>query len=541
MTLNQAAKAKNANYSKSDFIVIGTGIAGLYAALNLSKIGSVTVLTKRHTEDSNTQYAQGGIAVSLDKDDSWELHMKDTIEAGAGLCNSRAVEILVKEGPEQVRNLMKLGTEFDRVGGKLDFTKEGAHSKRRILHAGGDATGKRIRESLTNLIDKHGNIEIKEENFVVDLILKNGSNDRIVGVLVWDNRAKEYEIHQASAVVLASGGCGQVYENTTNPDVATCDGVAIAYRAGAEITDMEFVQFHPTTLYNPGGLSFLISESVRGEGAILRNSSGKRFMPSYHKLAELAPRDVVARAILNEIAHGDKPYVWIDVTHFDPDYIVHRFPTIFTTLKDRGFDMRKEWIPVVPAAHYMMGGVKTDTFGRTNLENLYACGEVACTGVHGANRLASNSLLEGLVFAHRIYQAIKAKKVRRNYKIDDLVTPSIKPYGVSSLNLESIREKLRKKMMNQAGIKRNEKGLKDLLDWSQKKLELFSDTEYVDENLWELKNMLTIGNLCAKSAILRKESRGAHFRIDHPHPNKEWVHTHIVLTKNKDEEYVLEQ
>lgn len=521
---------KNVNYSESDFIVIGTGIAGLYAAFNLSKIGSVTILTKRHVEDSNTQYAQGGIAVALEKGDSWKLHMKDTLEAGAGLCNLKAVEILVKEGIEQVRSLIELGTQFDHAGGKLDFTKEGAHSRRRILHAGGDATGKRLRESLTNLVSKQENIEIKEETFVVDLLPKIDDNNQIAGILAWDDRAKGYKIYQASAVIIASGGCGRIYENTTNPDVATGDGISIAYRAGAEIMDMEFVQFHPTTLYNPNGLFFLISESVRGEGAVLRNSNGERFMPSYHKLAELAPRDIVARAISNEIIHGDKPYVWIDATHLDPEYIVRRFPTIFQTLKEQGFDMRKEWIPVVPAAHYMMGGIKTDTFGRTSLENLYACGEVACTGVHGANRLASNSLLEGLVFAHRVYQAIKAEKVRKKYEMDDLAIPPVKPYGVPSLDLKSLREKLRKKMMNQAGIKRNEDNLRELLDWLQEKLKLISDTKYVDKSLWELKNMITAGILITKSAILRKESRGAHFRIDYPQLNKEWANAHIVQT-----------
>ena len=531
---------ENVNYSKTDFIVIGTGIAGLYSALNLSEIGSVIILTKRRIEDSNTQYAQGGIAVALDEDDSWKSHMKDTLEAGAGLCNFNAVEVLVKEGIERVRNLIEMGIKFDRVEEKLDFTKEGAHSKRRILHAGGDATGKKIREFLTDIVIKHENIEVKEETFVVDLIPKIGDNNQIAGILAWDNRTKEYKVYQASAIIIASGGCGQIYENTTNPDVTTGDGIATAYRVGAEIMDMEFVQFHPTTLYNPGNLSFLISESVRGEGAVLRNSSGKRFMPSYHKLAELAPRDIVARSISDEITQGDKPYVWIDATRLEPDYIVHRFPTIFQTLKDWGFDMRKEWIPVVPAAHYMMGGIKTDTFGRTSLKNLYACGEVACTGLHGANRLASNSLLEGLVFAHRVYQAIKAEKIGRNYGTDDLAIPSIKSYGLPSLDLKSIREKLRKKMMNQAGIKRNEDDLKELLDWLQEKLKLLSDSNYVNESLWELKNMITVGILIARAAILRKESRGAHFRIDYPRLNNDWANAHIVQIASKGEKYVLE-
>ncbi len=526
------------NYLKTDFVVMGTGISGLYSALNLGDIGNVTILTKKHLEDCNTQHAQGGIAVALSKGDSWFLHMKDTLEAGAGLCESKSVEILVKEGQKQVRKLIKMGMKFDHAKGELDFTLEGAHSKRRILHAGGDATGKKVREFLTGLVKKKKNIQIKEETFVIDLV--NDENDKIAGVLVWDGIEKEYEIYQASAVVIASGGCGQIYENTTNPDVTTGDGVAMAYKAGSEIMDMEFIQFHPTALYNPGGLSFLISESVRGEGGVLRNEKGERFMLRYHKLAELAPRDVVSRAMLNEIESSNKPYVWMDITHLDSDYVVQRFPTIFNTLQGYGLDMRKEWIPVAPAAHYTMGGIKTDTFGRTNLPGLYACGEAACTDVHGANRLASNSLLEGLVFAYRVYQAIKIEKEAKEANESDLIVPYLKNYGMPSLKLGEIRKELRKRMTEEAGVIRNEKGLKNLLDWLREKSELICDTKNVNEDLWELKNMLNVGKLIVKSALLREESRGTHFRVEYPKQDSKWAYTHIIRTFPGDEENVLE-
>ena len=317
---------------KYDFIVVGSGIAGLYSALKLSEIGDVLILTKNRLQDSNTRYAQGGVAVVLDEDDSWWLHMKDTIEAGDGLCDPKTVEILVKEGTEQIKNLIKLGMEFDSVDGKLDFTREGAHSKRRILHANGDRTGKILQETLTKLINSNKNIKIKENVLVIDLLSDKENKNQIIGILSWNKNDKKHIIYYAKSVILASGGCGQVYKNTSNPEVATGDGIAMAYRAGAEIMDMEFVQFHPTTLYNPRGQSFLISESVRGEGAILRNIKGERFMLHYHKMKDLAPRDVVARAILSEIKKANKPFVWLDATNMDSNYIPKRFPTIFNIL-----------------------------------------------------------------------------------------------------------------------------------------------------------------------------------------------------------------
>ena len=520
---------------KCDFIIIGSGIAGLYAALKLSELGKVIVLTKQKTQDSNTQYAQGGIAVVMSEKDSWQLHMKDTLQAGVELCNYKNVEILVKEGPKQVDNLIRLGMEFDKVNGRLDYTREGAHSQRRILHAGGDATGREIQKTLIKLVRSKINIEIKENMFAIDLLI---SENKIDGILSWDKEEKKYVAYYGKSIIISSGGCGQVYKNTSNPEVTTGDGIAMAYRAGAEISDMEFVQFHPTTLYNPNGQSFLISESVRGEGAILRNSSGERFMTSYHKMADLAPRDVVARAILNEIKKGSKPFVWLDATSLGADYIEKRFPTIFNTVLEYGFDMRKEWIPVVPAAHYLMGGIKTDSFGRTDLENLYACGEVACTGVHGANRLASNSLLEGLVFANRVFESIKSSELLNRYEVKDV--KNVKPYKKSSLNLGSIQETLKDKMTNYTGLIRNKDDLKKLIVWIKKNLRRISNEEYFNEELWKTKNMLTVGFLITKAALLRNESRGAHFRSDYPKQLDEWKYAHIIQMISPEEKYVLE-
>ncbi len=518
---------------KYDFIVIGSGISGLYSALKLSEIGNVLILTKNKIQDSNTRYAQGGVAVVLNENDSWQLHIKDTILAGDGLCDPKTVEILVKEGTEQIENLIKLGMEFDSVGGKLDFTREGAHSKRRILHANGDCTGKIIQETLTRLIYSNKNIKIKENIFVIDLLSNKENNNQIIGALSWDKNAKRYKAYYSKSIILASGGCGQVYKNTSNPKVATGDGIAMAYRAGAEIMDVEFVQFHPTTLYNPNGQSFLISESVRGEGAVLRNIKGERFMLRYHKMKELAPRDVVARAILSEIKKANKPFVWLDATNMDSNYIPKRFPTIFNTLLDYGIDMRNEWIPVVPAAHYIMGGIKTDSFGKTNLQNLYACGEVACTKVHGANRLASNSLLEGLVFANRVFEDIKSCKHVTESNVQNVI--NTKPYSKRINNLADIKESLKNNMMKYGGLIRDQNGLEKLMVWIKENLRTLSRLKYFNEELEETKNMLTVGMLIVRGALIREESRGSHFRSDNPEKIDAWEHSHIVQIINYPE------
>lgn len=560
---------------KTDFLIIGSGIAGLYTALKLSTIGKVIILTKEQLEDSNTQFAQGGIAAVLDKGDSWELHMKDTLKAGAGLCNRKAVEVLVTEGPGRVKELIRLGTSFDHIEGELDLTKEGAHSRRRILHARGDATGVEIRESLSKVIEDNENISLMENTFMLELLYgsntvekniveqdKKGKcsdilnmtgkpitrqNKRISGILA--RRENKYIIFQARAIVLASGGCSRVYSHTSNPPVTTGDGIAAAYRAGVDIMDMEFIQFHPTTFYNPEGKAFLISESVRGEGAVLRNKDGKRFMPEYHYLADLAPRDIVARAIVDQAKQDNQPYVYLDVTELEDDYIVNRFPTIFKTLKKAGYDMRKELIPVVPAAHYLMGGVRTDTYGRTSHRGLYACGEVACTGVHGANRLASNSLLEGLVFGHRIYSMIKCEVeeeqlIEKKYISTINRNSFLKPADLSEcqIDIDELCEEFRLNMTKNAGIQRDEESLKDIINWIDKKLKMIEKIKYFNQKLAELRNMLINGKMIARASLLREESRGGHYRSDFIESEKNWLNKHILFNYNYPEggEYELE-
>ncbi len=517
---------------KSDFLVVGTGIAGLYTALHLSRLGDVTILTKGEVKESSTQYAQGGIAAVLDKGDSWELHMEDTLEAGDDFCDKEAVEVLVKEGPDRVLELIEIGTKFDYIEGELDLAQEGAHSRRRVLHARGDATGEEIRESLTDSVKKVDWIDIAEKTFFVDLIKNDG---KVKGGICWNLKDDEFVKYLSNHVILACGGCGRVYKNTTNPEVTTGDGVAIAYRGGADIVDMEFIQFHPTALYNPEGFSFLISETVRGEGGLLRNEAGKRFMPNYHKDAELAPRDVVSRAILNECEKYEKDYVWLDVTHQEKDFLKGRFPKIYNTLKEIDIDMAEDYIPVAPSAHYMIGGVKTDLYGRTNIPGLYACGEVASTGVHGANRLASNSLLEGLVFGHRIYKGIKEEKTHEK-EIDDVDT-AFDRYSDDPAEdtLSNLKVELKEKMMEDAGIVRSENSLEETFYWLNSKMQEIEDLRYLDKDYWELKNMVTVGKLISGSALLREESRGTHYRSDFSYSKDEWKENHTLFNFKKPE------
>ena len=383
---------------KTDFLIIGGGVAGLRAAIELARNGEVLVVTKDAPTESSSEYAQGGVAVALSDEDEISIHFEDTIRAGDGLCLRKAVGTLVEEGPTRIRELILWGAEFDKEGTKLAFTQEAAHTKRRILHAHGDSTGREIMRVLTDKVRSTTTVSKIDFAFTRDLIIKN---NRCVGAVVCQQALHKVLIISARAVLLATGGAGRLYERTTNPAVATGDGMAMAYRAGAVLMDMEFIQFHPTALFREGAPQFLLSEAMRGEGGMLKNIHGLRFMDRYSSARELAPRDVVTRAIHSEMAATGADNVFLDMTHLNADYVMQRFPRIYRTCKNLGIDITKEQIPVSPAAHYIMGGVKTDSWGATSVHGLYAAGETACTGVHGANRLASNSLLEGLVYGER--------------------------------------------------------------------------------------------------------------------------------------------
>ena len=501
---------------ESDVLVLGSGIAGLYTAIKASEHFQVTVLTKKTIEVSNTEQAQGGIAVAIDVADSPTLHFEDTLRAGAGLCDPLVVRILVEEGPSCVEELMGMGAQFDRLDGELALTREGAHSQRRILHALGDATGWEIERALVAKAKESPNVTVGEGHFVVDL-LENYQGD-IIGALVLNEETGELEGHLANAVVLATGGVGQVYRYTTNPSVATGDGMAVALRAGSDLMDMEFVQFHPTALLIPNAPRFLISEAVRGEGAHLINSAGLRFMENVPG-KELAPREIVARAIWKEMNQGS---VYLDFRPIGQERILERFPTIYKTCLNHGMDVLTTPLPVAPAAHYMMGGIATNSYGETSLPHLYAAGECACNGVHGANRLASNSLLEGLVFGARIVEKLQDKleanrpswEQVHNPGGDLMGTVTVRSGSVNQLDGHGLRKQIQDVMWDNVGILRNEAGLRKatelLMAWER---DDFS-TGCVDD--LETANILTVGTAIAKAALARKESRGGHFRSDYP-------------------------
>ncbi|WP_025700112.1 L-aspartate oxidase, partial [Paenibacillus durus] len=445
---------------ETDCIVIGSGIAGLFTAIKASEDRRVVMITKKSLMESNTRYAQGGIAAVIAEDDSPLYHRQDTLMAGAGLCSSAAVDALVNEGPYGVRELIRLGTLFDKENGVLALTQEGAHSHRRILHANGDATGYEIVRALVQQVLEHHNIEVWDDHYVIDLVTEDGE---CVGALVQKPNGERLFL-KGAATVLCSGGAGQLYRYTTNPEIATGDGVAIAYRAGAHIRDMEFIQFHPTALSYPGAPRFLISEAVRGEGAVLRNIRGERFMERYHELLELAPRDIVARAIVSEMEETKSTFVYLDITHESAEMVKRRFPTIYETCIGYGLDITSDWIPVAPAAHYMMGGIKTDLNGESSVPRLFACGEVSSTGVHGANRLASNSLSEAVVFGQRIVERIRS--LPKLDKRDLSAGCDLGRHEHSTQAIVERRLKLQKIMVRYVGLRRNEemlsKGLEEL-------------------------------------------------------------------------------
>ncbi|MDH4228040.1 MAG: L-aspartate oxidase [Deltaproteobacteria bacterium] len=530
----------------SDFLVIGSGIAGLTFALKAAETGNVTLITKRGSKDSATYYAQGGIASVLSKDDSFESHIKDTLATGLGLSDPDIVEMVVRDGPEMIHDLIEIGVRFSstlRSGHmELDLGKEGGHSQRRIVHAG-DLTGQEIENALISAVKANKNITLLEEHIAVDLIthtkfIGKGEEEAVWGAYVLDKKNGEIHTFAAKATIIASGGAGKVYLYTSNPDISTGDGIAMAFRAGAEIRNMEFIQFHPTCLYHSKAKSFLISEALRGEGAVLKLKNGEPFMKQYHPMADLAPRDIVARAIDHELKKSGDDCVYLDISAKDKTFIIERFPNIHKKCLEFGFDLTKEPIPVVPAAHYTCGGVRTDKDGRTNIKRLYCIGESAHTGLHGANRLASNSLLESLVFAKRAaIDSSRLIKDTANAALPEL--PEWKS-GEARVSNEAVVisqnwDEIRRLMWNYVGIVRSAKRLEMALS----RIELLGDeiNDYywhftVTSDLIELRNIATVAEIIIKSAMQRKESRGLHYNIDYPDTNNaEFGHDTIIRRK----------
>ena len=515
----------------SDVLVIGSGIAGLYYSLQVAQYGTVAIVTKKRAVDSATNWAQGGIAAVLDNRDSFEAHARDTINAGAGLCREEVVRRVVERGPAMIDQLLKLGADFDapsadsaRSDLAFDLGQEGGHTHRRILHHR-DTTGQEIERALIARVRAHPNITLFETHCAVDLLTAQRAGlagaERALGAYVLDANSGRVHRFCAHVTMLATGGAGKVYLYTSNPDIASGDGMAMAYRAGASLSNMEFVQFHPTCLYHPLAKSFLISEAVRGEGGILRTAAGDPFMERYHEMKDLAPRDVVARAIDTELKRSGDDSAFLDITHRDAEFLRERFPNIYARCKQFGFDLTEEPIPVVPAAHYWCGGVRTDMAGETDLPNLFAAGEVACTGLHGANRLASNSLLEALVFAHAAAEAT-------GRRLGDLSREPIEvpawEEGDATESEEAVVitqnwDEIRRLMWNYVGIVRSDRRL----ERARRRIELLRGeiTEYywdwkLTPDLIELRNLATVAQLVIESAALRCESRGLHYNVDHP-------------------------
>lgn len=496
-----------------DVIVVGSGIAGLYTALNIDRNFKVGVLSKNALTENNTYLAQGGVAVAIKENDSPQVHAEDTLRAGNWVNDRRAVEVLVREARDNILNTVKMGVCYDRdARGELLCTVEGGHSRRRIIHAGGDATGRELQRGLLSALLKKDNVTVVDNAFAIDLIVKDNVCHGILALINDEKR-----ILFSRAVVLATGGMGQVYGYTTNSVVATGDGIAMAYRAGAQLKDMEFVQFHPTTLYSGEyrkkyGRNFLISEAVRGEGGVLRNRAGRRFMEEVHPRGELAPRDIVARAIFREMLKEGEDYLYLDITHKDREYLMKRFPTIFSTCQEIGIDMSRDYIPVVPAAHYMMGGIKVDLWGRTSVSFLYACGECACTGVHGANRLASNSLLEGLVFSRRV-----ARDINRNIINKDMDTFNLRFEGCTQtckVEWEKIRERVGKLMRKKAGIIRTRRGLEEAGEELAQIQQALNKQDCTQSYQMETKNIVHVAMQVVNAALNRQKSCGAHYIVD---------------------------
>jgi len=515
----------------SDFLVIGSGIAGLSFAIKAAKFGTVNILTKKKDFESNTNYAQGGIASVFSPEDSFDNHIKDTLQAGAGLCQRRIVEILVKEGPDRIKELIDWGMKFtlsknENKQKSLDLGKEGAHSHHRILHSS-DSTGKKIETTLLDKVKKISSINLYENHTAIDLLTEHQLKKKTrkincFGAYALNNITSSVQTFKAKIILLATGGVGQVYLHTSNPTIATGDGIAMAYRAGAFIKDMEFIQFHPTTLYNSktNQAPFLISETVRGEGGILLNQKGERFMEKVHPLKDLAPRDIVARAIDYELKKTGENYVWLDISFKEKSFLKKRFPQIYQHCLAEGLDLTKEPLPVVPAAHYLCGGIDSDLNGQTSIKNLYVAGESACTGAHGANRLASNSLLEAVVFANRAFLNSSAK-IKKECNLPEIPywskkgTFDLKEWILIQHNIEEIK----RLMWNYVGIVRSDlrlgKAYKRILFLAEE-IHNYYQKSTLSPKIIELRNLATVAKLIIKSAITRKDSIGLHYNFDHP-------------------------
>lgn len=535
---------------KTDFLVIGSGIAGLSYALKAAKFGKVTIITKKQIRKTNTALAQGGVAAVFSQTDSFDLHIRDTLAAGDGLCNKEVATMVVKDGPDRIRELVKFGAAFNKAGeGEYDFSlgREGGHSAKRIVYAQ-DLTGREIEETLVRNVEADKNITILEDHIAVNLITLSSSirsgllvtvhENICCGAYVLNNQTGKIETVHAGITLLSTGGAGKVYLYTSNPDIATGDGIAMAYRAGASVANLEFVQFHPTCLFHPEAKNFLISEAVRGEGAILVDAKGRRFMDKYSPDKELACRDVVARAIDSELKKTGADSVFLDITHKAPEFVKKRFPNIYSKCLEYGIDITKDPIPVVPAAHYMCGGVATDLNGRTDIQRLYAVGETACTGLHGANRLASNSLLEALVYSHRAYLAaveeFKTIGSRSSVALDpwdETSTTDSDEAIVVSHNWDEIR----RLMWNYVGIVRSDKRLQRALTrivTINKEINEYYWDFKVTSDLIELRNLATVAKLIIRSALMRKESRGLHYNIGYPEKDDAHFLKHTILRKN---------
>jgi L-aspartate oxidase len=507
-----------------DYIIVGSGIAGLYTALLSQQFGKVLLLTKGSINECNTRFAQGGIAAAIGKGDTPEIHFRDTIAAGDGLSDETMVRILVKEAPQRIKELIDFGVPFDTIDGKIALTLEAAHSQPRIIHAGGDATGEHIESTLSGRVRATGINVI--ENCIATEILVN--NSQIAGIKTINCINGEKCTFECRKLVIATGGAGQLFEVTTNSTVATGDGVALAYIAGAEISDMEFFQFHPTALRLPNVRPFLISEAVRGEGGFLRNSLGRRFMPDYHPKAELAPRDIVARGILAEMEKTGEDKVYLDLIHLEPEIVSTRFPRIYRFCLEKGINITRQLIPVAPAAHYMIGGIRVNSWGETSIKGFYAAGEVASTGVHGANRLASNSLLEVVVFARRLVESMTSQvKTTSVLPSKDIEYHTMSTHESNTKSLSLVE--LKKLMWRTVGITRVGSSLKQTI--TKLRRCPFNLTLETYQQSYELRNLIITARLVAEAAFLRQESRGVHYRMDFPTSREEWL-KHIIFKSN---------